>query len=79
MRAFDWIGLSAYRRQKLIVFPIEDKIWDKARQHRRLSFECSAKAGKPSDGFARADVSSGMILRRQLSKGTFGPVMNLML
>src|SRR6266478_1740391 len=48
------------------------------RQYQTPSFGCATKAGKPSDGFARADVISGMISKRQLSKGTFGPEMNLM-
>src|SRR6266481_8505184 len=46
----------------------------RGRQYQTPSFGCSAKAGKPSD--VLADVRSGMISKRQLSKGTFGSEMN---
>jgi hypothetical protein len=71
-------GPSAYRTQELVVFSIGDGIWDDQRASvSEAAVRISAKVWMHSDGFAHADVSSGMISKRQLSKGTFGPEMHL--
>jgi hypothetical protein len=62
------------------VFSIGDGIWDDQRASvSEAAVRISAKVWMHSDGFAHADVSSGMISKRQLSKGTFGPEMHLIL
>ena len=44
----------AYPTRELIVFSIEDRMWD-YQKCQTPSFGRATKAGKPSDGFARAD------------------------
>ena len=68
-----------YRTQELVVFSIEGRIWDN--QGTSVSAAAVWMLGQSREafhGFGCADVSSGVISKCQLSKGTFGFEMYLM-
>jgi hypothetical protein len=70
--AWYWFGPSAYLAQELVLFSIDDGIWNN--QRATVSGAVVRMLGQSLEAFRRPD---DMVSKRRFSKGTFGSEMHL--